>query len=376
VNPQNPNFYVNDLTPRTFAVKSNFRNSGSPPAPGTPAIGEELVNGGTVVSFPTTFSTGATTGSFYRYVTWRNDPACAATGCATTNRDSKRIVLAVVLDSGGGSGAAKPVWLSSIVNDPTARPPGEPAPVSAAPVGAQPFFLYDTSCKETARQEPASRSVRNTSEATKFGTCAGTGLADKPALMGPAGVPGSAGVTPPFHDYSTDYLTTAGGGAPAPRTNPQGLALQRPDATASGCLTDYTTAQRDVRKFAVHTWATTPFTAAFSTPTTGVRSAFSFTTEAVNRQPGERTLCLTLRRLRNDGTLQTLAATSYTQANWPTEPTELSFQFEHGNFTLLASERLLLTVALTSASSGDINVHLDHPSRQSFLTVPTTTPLP
>jgi prepilin-type N-terminal cleavage/methylation domain-containing protein len=111
----------------TFTVKSA--------ASGNPAVTEQLVlpatnPTGTVVPAPTTFRldlAGAdVSGKVYRYVTWRPEN-CGTDGSGAQlcpgDQDTKRIVVGVTMDQKGGRAApANPIWVSSVVIDPTSEP--------------------------------------------------------------------------------------------------------------------------------------------------------------------------------------------------------------------------------------------------------------
>jgi prepilin-type N-terminal cleavage/methylation domain-containing protein len=353
--PRNPSYYVSGSA---LLIKTNYRNMSSGLVTGTPATGEPFVTGGDVAPSEA-FSVGSTTGTVYRYVTWRRE-CVAATGSCDADA-SKRITVAVVLDNPArGSGPSKPIWLSTVVGDPNAAPPGVTPPDDDGedkPAG-QPFFLYDTPCNSSSwAPVVGSHDARNTAQTSS--TCATTA---KPDLM--SSNPAAYGTTPPpFANYSVDALRT---------TPAHGLVLKR--ATV-GCPTSYAVVDAGTAKHQVHSWASPPFAAIFKTPTTDARTAFSFWTQAVNDAPGAATLCFDLRRLRANGTTESLVTRQYTQPAWPTgEPTKLSFSVNHAAFTLLAGERLLLTLSLRADSVNDIVLFYDHPQYESFVTTLTTTP--
>jgi prepilin-type N-terminal cleavage/methylation domain-containing protein len=371
-NPRNPDFYVQDgaAGERTMLIKQDYNNSTSANVAGTPANGEELVAGGTVVS-EEDFSVAGMTGQVYRFVSWRRENCtnCAAT--AANGRNTKRVTVAVVADeAGNGSGAGKPIWLSTVVIDPSARPPQTQAPSANPGAGTatsgQPFFLHDVSCKvgfgtgDQTNQEPTAHTTHNTSEQGR--SCADD-APNSPDSMN--------NVAPRDFGYSLPNFSEE-----LTRSSPTGGAVLRPFDT--GCPTSYAPTDADARKASVHTWATPTFSSlglasGFSTPASGARSAFTFATQTVNGVSGGGTLCLTLRSSANPSTV--LASTTYTQPNWPTEPTELTFAFDHAPFSVAAADRLLLTVSVKSDSPNDIGLLYDHPQAQSFLSVSTTTPI-
>ncbi len=236
-NPTNPRYYVSGTN---LLIKTNYRDWTSGTVAGVAAGGEQMVSGGDVAPGPDTFSANGRSGKIYRFVSWR-DENCSGNRCPGT-QDSKRVTVAVVLDAARG-GPSKPLWFSSIVNNPDAGAPGSHSPPVSNPgtgsnVSAQPFFLTDTGCNQAARQVPAgSHATDDTSRAST--TCAS---ATRPDLMVPD-LP-TMGVEP-LLDFSTDLI----------RTNPLGLALKRRDAT---CPVTYTATDAPEAKKSIHTWASPP----------------------------------------------------------------------------------------------------------------------
>lgn len=383
-NPVNPNFYVVDST-SSFLVKADYRDSTSGAGAGTTAAGEPLIAGGTVTSGDT-FAVAGLTGRVYRYVTWRSEQCVAtAVNCndtRPTGQNSKRITLAIAPDAAGnGSGAAKPIWLTTVVTDPNAIPAGKPSPTanpgSGPPVTAQPFFLDDRSCNGglsggssggTADAPP--HATHNTSEEGK--TCADDEAPDTMRNVAPEETSAAIG------DYSSDLTRQSPAG---------GLILKRPpregfvaNPLGAECPTSYTQATADVGKWTIHTWATEPLsqTGGFKTPAQDGRGALSFYTQTVNGVSGGASMCLTLRSSASPNAV--LASTVYEQSAWPTEPTELSFAFDVPETTIPQNERLLLTLSVKGAAPGgglapDIGVFYGHPAFGSLLTIATTTPL-
>lgn len=362
--PRNPNFYVVD--PGTFQIKADYQNRNSAQVTAVP---EPLVTGGTVDPGPTAFADGATTGTVYRFITYRKENCGAITVAGVTVLNpcpgldnSKRITVAVVLNRvGNDAGPAKPVWVSSVVTDPNATPVGVDAPPTAnpgsgPPVTAQPFFLYDTPCHFGARQViSGAHTSHNTAQSPSSTACVAP---NEPDLMGPDAPPNGTGTN--VYDYSSEVA----------RPNPVGLALQRYD---SGCPTTYSALNATTLKSSVHTWATRPFGAPFTTAASNSRAALSVWTRTRDGQPGSAVLCATL---RDAVTGLVVGSGTYTQPEWPTTFTQVSFAFDTlPAYTFVTGTRLLLTVSLRSTSSNDVVLLYDHPDYQTFLSVATTTPL-
>lgn len=323
---------------------------------------EELVSGGVVTPGPDAFDSGGTRGTIHPYVTWR-DEACAADGC-TGAQDQKRITVAVVLEEGAGGFAPKPIWVSTVVVDPEAAPPGEEVAPSASvngesvtgePVTAQAFYLYDTPCSQASRREP---SAGHPTHATATDTCTGEQVPD---LMGPAAPPGSTddSIILPRYDFSSDVTRTDAAGAVLRRDGAPTCPVDNLDPT-----TDPTV---------VHRWATPAFPSSFSTPTTGARTGFSFVSRTLSGVSGEVTICVRLHALSDPA--KRLGAGTYRLAQWPTQPKSVAFTLDHDAFTLAQGDRLVLTVSLASASQQDLELRYDHPDDRTFISVATTTPL-
>jgi Tfp pilus assembly protein PilV len=371
-NPANPNYYVTATNPPNLLIKSNWHDSSSAVAAGTPAAGEPLLDGGTIAPGPTTFTDGKTSGKIYRYVTWHVETCggstaalCPAKAASPTTpaieagtQATKRVTVAVVLDA-PGQRLPRPMYVSTVVSDPDAGPLGATVPPTANPgssgtqITAQTFFLYDTPCTSSIRLDSTGpHATHDTSRTTP--SCSSL---PAPDLMGPEAPPSHAeDVIVPVDDISTELTRTA----------PAGLVLRR----ISSCPTSYSD-PADSSK--IHTWATAPFATAFKTPTSGARTALTAWSRTVDGVAAGATLCLTMRSFSNPNTI--LASTTYTLAQWPTDFQPVSFAFDHSAFTVAAGDRLLLTLSVQATSGSDIEIVYDHPDDRSFLTVTTTTPL-
>src|SRR4051795_10128880 len=211
---------------------------------------------------PTTFSVGsggaAVTGKIYRFISWR-DEQCPTLICDGT-QNTKRISVAVTLDSVTATDPARPpVWLSTIVADPDAVPPGREAPPDDEDSGpqssAQSFYLYDTRCGLTARVAPsANHSTHNTASSgpapVDNAICEQSDTTKQPDLMGTT--PPASSTT--LYNYSSDLSGTYPGGLPLMRRG-------------TSCRTSYSAADTsnpaNNNKWNVHAWATNAFTSSF-----------------------------------------------------------------------------------------------------------------
>jgi hypothetical protein len=369
-NPSNPDEYVSG---GNLLVRSNFRDRASAPPPGVPVTGEPFVAPLTGGIDPA--SQRLTAGGFlfdvHRYVTWV-DLTCVVGGtdrCPGT-RDAKRIVVAVrpAPEKWVRAGALKPLWISTVLTDPTVVASGAtpPTPAPDPTSTAQHFYLYDTRCDESVRQplmesHPAHDTGRSLDCAPENDL--------RPDLMGPARtLPNADGTEPAMLNYSQDYPSTRTDGLDAP-----GLALEPPLPADAHCPTGYAAA---TDKHRVHRWLTAPIPAPFTSTT---RSSMTVWTRTVNAQVGEATLCAAMHRVSAAGELVggPLATATHRIASWPLDATQISFAFPHAAFSLAADERLLLTLSLANTSlPGGIELFYDHPTYDTVLSVGTTTPLP
>lgn len=364
--PASPDFFVRTAGGvQTLLIRNNYRDPGNTSSPaGVSPTGEELVTSAAgQLTGPERFESGATAGVVHRYVTWR-DERCPQSRCDGTH-DSKRITVAIRLDRPNGRGPAKPLWISSVVTDPKALPPGDapsatPTPTPGPTVSAQPFFLTDTPCGMATRRTPTSHAIRNTTDGNA-NTCPAGGsvpkAVDQPDLM-TTSVPAEASSVPLF-DYSSDKT----------RLPQQGLLLGRSTSDCPSYYSGTTTAQR----LTAHRWSTPVSSLVYRLPTVASRGAFSFWTQTANGAAGAVTLCLTLKRRVDASTI--IDRARYVMSEWPTTPTQLSFTLElPAGVTVPAGDNLLLSLSLTAASQRDIVLFYDHPLRQAFMSLPTTTP--
>jgi prepilin-type N-terminal cleavage/methylation domain-containing protein len=376
-NPGNPNFYV---TTSGLSIKENYGIRTSATLATEPFVttsADAKLTSPQVDPGPTPFDDQGTTGTIYRYVTFRDEHCSLADIQGTPvldpcpgNQDTKRVTVAVVLDAAGDrAGPSKPIWVSSVVSDRNATPVGISAPPTASPgsgpaVTAQPFFLYDTPCSSSLRLTNSSHPTHDTSRTIVPGVspACGTVSAD---LMSNDAPPDDSSL--PLNDYSNEISRPP----PTGLSSPAGLVLQR--STTAGCPTDYSTTDASTKKSQIHSWATLAFSSAFTTPATGGRAALSFWTQTVDGVAGHETLCITL---RDAATGLAVSSTTYDLASWPTEPTPLTRAWDlAAPIAIPATDRLMVTVSLESTSDRDIVLFYDHPDYASFLSIATTTPL-
>jgi Tfp pilus assembly protein PilV len=120
-NPTKPTFWVGSGTNAgKLRIVQNWSKESSANLDGVSSGYEAFVTSGTTGSGvspgPTTFTTGQTSGSIYRFITYVTERCSSGT---TTTTAAKRLVVAVVLNTRGNAGANKPVWLSSLSANPS-----------------------------------------------------------------------------------------------------------------------------------------------------------------------------------------------------------------------------------------------------------------
>jgi prepilin-type N-terminal cleavage/methylation domain-containing protein len=373
-NPKNPGYRVSGST---LLIKTGLTENfvlSSDPGQSAAAIDPT----------PTTFAVGTgnatITGKIYRYVTWR-DETCQSGVCDGT-QNTKRITVAITVDQVGTNPVMAPLWISEILPDPAAIPPGSKGSGSTStggnPVSAQNFYLYDTRCGFSTRQSiVGAHATHNTASfgyspnftVTDFSDClAATSM--QPDLMGKAVPPGTSST--PLFNYSNDLAGSYD----------FGLAMKK---GVTACPTYY----YDVRttsdvtaaanKFSVHSWNSPPFAANFGINGQATVSLFASTVGGV---AAKGVVCATLTDRSDFGANggyypidRVLGSTTYTLNNWPTTPKRLTFTFAIPDDTdILAGHRLVLVLSAMSGSTSDLNLVYDHPTYPSLLEIATDTP--
>jgi type II secretory pathway pseudopilin PulG len=382
-NPDNPAEYVSGSNLR---VKSDFRDRNSAPPPGVAATGEPFVIAATtgVSPAPVRMSSSGYQYDVHRFVTWV-DLTCVESGTDRCNRDAdndgvedpdaKRLTVAVrpIAEQQKMAGT-KPVWVTTVLTDPTsvsatATPPTAPADPTAT---SQAFYLYDTRCDSDVRLDlTAGHAARDTGRSGNV-SCAATNDG-RPDLMGPVRAPGTETAT--MFNYSTDY--------PFVRTEAElapGLGLLPPLPASPSCPTSYLLATAAIDRHRVHRWVTRPMTAAFTATAATPRSSLTYWTRTVDQLAGSGEICLALHKLSSTGAATALATGRHKLSVWPTEAYQAQFIFDHlsaTGFTVAAGERLMLTLSLTNDTlPGGVELLYDHPQYDTVLQVGTTTPLP
>ena len=121
-NPTNPDYWVSSTVAGNLIIPTDFNKESSSTLTGVSASGEVMVSGGSVSPGPTTVTVNGYTVKVSTFITYVND-SCVYNliDLCATGQDAKRIVVAaIVSSSGGGQGAQKPVWLTTVVGNPKA----------------------------------------------------------------------------------------------------------------------------------------------------------------------------------------------------------------------------------------------------------------
>jgi prepilin-type N-terminal cleavage/methylation domain-containing protein len=374
-NPKNPGYRVSGSTlliktglTESFVLSSDTGQSGAAIDP-------------TPTSFSVGTGNGVITGKVYRYITWR-DESCQSGLCDGT-QNTKRITVAVTIDATGTNPIMSPTWISQILPDPSALPPGSKASGStstgSSPVSAEDFYLYDTRCGQNTRQAPsASHATHNTASfgyspnwtVTDFSSCETTNTSMQSDLMGTP-VPSGSSSTP-LYTYSTDLAGSYSGG----------LAMKR---GVTACPTYYydvrdtTNASAAANEWSVHEWNTPQFATNFGINGQATVSLFTSTLGGV---AAKGVVCATVSDrytfAYNGGYYpidRVIGSTTYTLNNWPTTTKRITFSFALPDDTdVVAGHRLVLVLAVKSDSTSDLNFVYDHPLYPSMLEVATDTP--
>lgn len=337
---------------------------------------------GRVSATPRTWDDGRLHGTVRVYVSWHADGHCGS-GCPTS-RNTKRITVAVT-SSDSAAAHRGPVWLSTIVADPSAAPAGlvedgvrnpladpetrcqpdsgptVPCTSSIGSDSAAGWFLYDTPATKatwtaTGGDHPTHPTIAPT------GLCSGLTAAlaigcPVPDLMGEDPTPSDGGdrADPP-PDRSTDQGGSAGSG---------GRVLRRDVSCGGSPSSDNHRSQL---------WVTPPQAAARTLTGSGGMTLFT-------RTAGGATAAVTLcvRFYVVPGSILNLIAmppvalgtVSYALAAWPgvTTPVSFTFSLPGSDLRIGAGERLGVRIWVAASAESDVVVAYDDPALQSSLQV-------
>jgi prepilin-type N-terminal cleavage/methylation domain-containing protein len=312
---------------------------------------------------------GVVTGKIYRFVSW-HDERCPNSLCDGT-QNTKRVTVAVTLDSMPTQAARAPLRISSLIADKNTTPPGTSAAAASHPtVTAQSFYLYDTGCGQTQPQpQTGSHATHDTASsgtaAASDSTCENPDASKRPDLMGPSFPAGPSST--PLYDYSSDLSGD----------RPGGLAMIHRGTT---CDTSYAAANAVSatvpNKWSIHAWSTNPYASTFHLDGQVTMSLF---TSTIGGAAGRGVVCASLvDRQLVSGVRQDRALGSfvYDVSSWPTSPSRLTFTFDLSHAQdVAAGHRLVLVLQARGESDNDLVLLYDHPQYASLLEVATSTPL-
>lgn len=377
----NPNFRVSD---NTFAITRRPLGNYAPMvANGGSLYGGGFIEKGQVSPGPTSFTSGDVSGQVFRYILWRNDNQCPETTCPGT-QDFKQVIVAVKLDSSSSLGGERGyVEVQSNFIDPKDSSLKDPKPGAEGVVTAQQFYLSDTPCSFTERQEilgdhPLHNTLGRCTDGPKTG--AAPGAPDLLTLSAPPDPAPEDPAIPAEYNYSTGY--------PLQLTQETSRGIQLVRQEASGC--NYTPTGPEPQ-WQIHRWVTQPVP---PTLTKGFRmngkATLKFFTRALtNSSSTKGKLCVYL-FLRNETTtppsdkLLTVSSEpsqtywSFVDSTWPfgiwkEEKLEMNF---NGPVTVPIGHRLGVAISLERALSSEaIGFFYDHPKYRTRLEVETTTPM-
>ena len=391
-----------------FATSQSGSNSRALVYNGSSLVAGGTVSGGAVSPAPQSFSSGDVHGTIYRFVVWENDPSCPETACPGS-QDLKRVIVAIRLDTTAVGGVRHYQELQSQISDPDAIAPCVSGatgcnPSDPAPVQPWLFFLTDTPCNNSTRQDiTGDHKVHNTN-----GVCsAGMKTSDDCTVtLGvtscPPGAPDLMFTSAPplvgespLYDYATDI---------EPPLNPdQDKGLQMPLPSSNGCLSSLFQPLTNVsgaligdpdanRMQQIHKWVSPQMGTGFNvTITPG--GTLNLWTQTVNNQTYTGRICIWLfeRHLNLFGVPvdtpvvfpanpSNLTYLAYQPAGgiWPQTWTELHINLPFmANLTLGPNSRLGLAIQVEKqgTSGGGLQFMYDEPSFDSRLELKTSTSL-
>jgi type II secretory pathway pseudopilin PulG len=385
-------------TPATSSDPKNpgYRVSGSNFALGwdgtTPSDNAEMVvrniggvTDGSVNPGPTSFTSGDVSGKVYRYVVWQNDPSCQLVPNSTIDacpgqHDYKRVVVIVKLDDAPISFTRAYTEVQSNFSDPdaTTQTSNDPG-AGGSSLTAQQFFLSDTTCNNSARQEITG----DHAEHQTWGGCADPNPQKPDGLYTeapPDPDPNDPGV-PLLYDYANDV---------EPSLNPdqdKGLQLLRQDA--NGC----SFSGGGSPQYKIHRWVSQPLALAFQM---SGQATLEFYTRTINDVNAQGTICVFV-FIRKETTAECNplpppcdtqlidqadppnAFFVYSENPWPAGAwTRRRLAMSFSSTTAAVGQRVGVEIAVRrNGTTGDVLEFMyDHPDYPSRLEVKTSTPLP
>jgi type II secretory pathway pseudopilin PulG len=377
----NPNYRVSG---KSFAITRNPpSNYASMVVNGDSLYGGGFIENGKLNPGPTAFTSGSVSGHIYRYVVWRNDTGCPETRCPGT-QDYKQVIVAVKLNTPGNlSGERGYAEVQANFIDPKDSSLNDPKPGSEGVVTAQQFFLSDTPCSLSERQEiVADHALHNTLGKCLNGpqTGATPGAPDLLTLVPPPDPTPEDPLTPLEYDYSNDYPAQL-----TPETS-RGIQLRRGESSGCNSAPGGTEPQ-----WQVHRWVSAPIP---STLTEGFKmngkATLKFFTRALNEASYTAKLCVYLFLQHETATelketpltvksepsksYWSLVKTVWPKGKWTEEKLEMNFNTPA---KVLPGDRLGVAISLdrsVTTSADAIGFLFDNPEERTRLEIDTTTP--
>jgi prepilin-type N-terminal cleavage/methylation domain-containing protein len=361
----------NGTTPSNYAEMA-VKNIGG--------LEDGLVNPG-----PTSFTSGDVSGKVYRYVVWQDDPSCQKVPNSTIDacpgtRDYKRVVVIVKLDDAPISFSRAYTEVQSNFGDPEATTQTSNDPGAGGPsLTAQQFFLSDTTCNHSTRQDV----TQDHAEHQTWGTCEDPNpqKPDGLYLEAPPDPDPNDPANPPLYDYANDV---------EPSLNPgqdKGLQLLRQDV--NGC--SYSGGASP--QYKIHRWVSQPLAQNFQM---NGKATLEFHTRTINDVNAQGTICVFV-FIRKETTAECSPVPApcdtqlidlanppdaffvYSKNPWPAGAwTRERVPMTFTSTTALAGQRVGVEIAVRrNGTTGDVLQFMyDHPDYPSRLEVETSTPLP
>jgi prepilin-type N-terminal cleavage/methylation domain-containing protein len=409
--PKNPDYYVTNGS----APVLQYDRTGSSTEP-------VIVDATGAVQHLHSQQQGTTSYNVYDYVTWAQDPKCSP-GCLSNAPSYKRITVAVTISSGV---EPAPVWSSSTIADPAAKPQqgiqngnggnpiqspstyclnssGQQVECIQGGVGHQiPLFPHDcpvtsSSCSPPSGPHATPCTVGACSVLCPLVLGLGGLLGDTsgcpvPDTMDPnPPPPGSGGTIPPCYQYSTDVATTG---------YPCGTLIDttggtRPGPPSASDCSDWNWSNGFINRQR-HMWVASPVTADTTLTGDGALTMFSQMANGAANASAVVTFCIELYDIPpTNGVAGSLAdilltgsqpkpigvSAAYippsdpsTGGNWPTGPTQTSFEFRvltspTAVYVLPAGHRLGIAVWVKVNVNAAVDLIYDNPNFPAELLV-------
>jgi hypothetical protein len=386
---------------RVNATQFALAKDGTSPKPllynGGHAPGGAVISTGAISPGPTPFTSGDVHGEIYRYVVAPGAPA----NCATcTADDTRRVIIAITLDSTASGGMRAYQEIQSDIADPEKRSTGSlPPPTGGGGSEISTFWLTDTPCNQTSRQPLSGNHLaHNTRGACTNGLQTGNARG-APDLMFNEQPPETDAGSGTLYDYSTDPPTEPA--APNGGTD-IGLNLLKPDSNFC-LLSAPTLAQLDLpilnsdsnKQLKYHMWLSNPLNDQFKL-LDAADASLQLWTKTINGASYSGKICIWIFKrvtalnllgqqivvdvpaVNLDPPLVNVAHFEFQRAVWPTEWTELAVPMHFiwatnalTGLNMIGQPRLGIAIQVErgGTSGPGLEFMYDHPNFESRLEV-------